>query len=317
MSTILILTNEYDYSTNEVILWIQAKSEQNALRFFKQNFEQFDFSLSLNSKQLTFKGESRVTSVWFRKGFHFYLEIESEVEPNLKKFLQDEVKQFTHSIYDLIPSFDLTVLGTNKFNFYDVNKLRTLNLAREVGLSIPETIVTTNKKEILRFIKKNGKIIAKPIHQAISLTSSDQGYNYAMYTQIIDEKIFPRIDDYFFPSIFQSYIDKNYELRIFFCGEDYYPAAILSQSTEQTSQDFRNYSTELPNRIVPFKLKDSILKKLKELMNKIGLNTGSIDMIVSKDEEVFFLEVNAVGQYGMISYPCNYHLDEVIANYLV
>lgn len=51
-------------------------------------------------------------------------------------------------------------------------------------------------------------------------------------------------------------------------------------------------------------------------MNKINLNCGSIDILVDNNLNYFFLEVNPVGQFGMVSFPCNYNLENHIANYL-
>ena len=56
---------------------------------------------------------------------------------------------------------------------------------------------------------------------------------------------------------------------------------------------------------------------MAKLMKDLELNTGSIDFIKTKQGRFVFLEVNPVGQYGMTSYPCNYHLDKKIAEYLI
>lgn len=52
-------------------------------------------------------------------------------------------------------------------------------------------------------------------------------------------------------------------------------------------------------------------------MKLMDLNTGSIDMIKNKNNEYIFLEVNPVGQFSMVSYPCNYYIEEKIASYLI
>ena len=52
-------------------------------------------------------------------------------------------------------------------------------------------------------------------------------------------------------------------------------------------------------------------------MKYVNLNTGSIDMIVTKENEYIFLEVNPVGQFGMVSQPCNYYLEKKITEYLM
>jgi glutathione synthase/RimK-type ligase-like ATP-grasp enzyme len=52
-------------------------------------------------------------------------------------------------------------------------------------------------------------------------------------------------------------------------------------------------------------------------MKELQLDTGSIDMIKCTDGKYYFLEVNPVGQYDMISMPCNFHLSEIIASELI
>jgi glutathione synthase/RimK-type ligase-like ATP-grasp enzyme len=93
--------------------------------------------------------------------------------------------------------------------------------------------------------------------------------------------------------------------------------AILSQADEQTKIDFRRYNEKKPNRFVPFKLPAEIDQKIRLLFKKIGLNTGSVDMIVDQQDNYYFLEINPVGQFGMVSQPCNYFLEKQVALHLI
>ena len=52
-------------------------------------------------------------------------------------------------------------------------------------------------------------------------------------------------------------------------------------------------------------------------MDLLNLDNGSIDIILTPDKEYVFLEVNAVGQFGMVSVPCNYFLEEKFADFLI
>lgn len=134
------------------------------------------------------------------------------------------------------------------------------------------------------------------------------------YTQKINlEKI---ETNSFAVSLVQNYIEKKYELRVFYFEKLFYTMAIFSQNDSKTSVDFRNYNKEKPNRTVPYKLPYEVEQKLINLMDKLDLNCGSIDMIVEKNNEYVFLEVNPIGQFGMISSPCNYNLERIIAKYL-
>lgn len=93
--------------------------------------------------------------------------------------------------------------------------------------------------------------------------------------------------------------------------------AIFSQSDSRTSVDFRHYRPDKPNRRVPFDLPIDLENKLKQLMSIMNLESGSIDLICDNSNRYVFLEVNPVGQFGMISDPCNYYLEKKIAEYLV
>jgi glutathione synthase/RimK-type ligase-like ATP-grasp enzyme len=123
--------------------------------------------------------------------------------------------------------------------------------------------------------------------------------------------------DRFCPMLLQEYTEKDVELRIFFIEQKLFTMAIFSQLDEQTSVDYRNYNTEKPNRNVPYKLPTEIKKKILAFAKKAQLNTGSIDIILNKDGEYVFLEVNPVGQFGWVSKNCNYYIEQEIAKHLL
>ena len=50
-------------------------------------------------------------------------------------------------------------------------------------------------------------------------------------------------------------------------------------------------------------------------MSCLGLDSGSIDMVVTKEGDFVFLEVNPVGQFNQVSKPCNYFLEKEISKY--
>jgi glutathione synthase/RimK-type ligase-like ATP-grasp enzyme len=93
--------------------------------------------------------------------------------------------------------------------------------------------------------------------------------------------------------------------------------AIFSSADAQTKADFRNYNWKKPNRTVPYELPEVITNKIVELMDSFQMNTGSLDFIVNENNEYIFLEVNPTGQFGMVSFPCNYHLEKIVAQTLV
>ena len=315
----LIFSQENDFTTNEVVEWIDLKGG----KFERIGYNSLDkspkFLFSCDSKQSQIQVNSEdIHAAWFRKAFFISAKNTDSLEANLEDFLFEEMKEFRKVLYHSLPYCGVKVLGKNNINFYDVNKMRTLLMAQSVGLIIPQTIITNSKEDIVVFKEQHKKVISKPLVSPKFLMSEDKQHSFAMYTSLIDDETLEKLDDVVTPCFIQAYIEKAIELRVFFCEDKYYSAAIFSQNNNRTLTDFRNYGTAPSegNKFVPFKLGKEIQSKLVLLMDLIGLNTGSIDMILTPIGEYFFLEVNPVGQFGMISHPCNFFLEEKVASYL-
>lgn len=137
------------------------------------------------------------------------------------------------------------------------------------------------------------------------------------YTEKIDAADLEIGPDTFFPSLVQKKVKKKYEIRTFYFNGKFFSMAIFSQSNISTSVDFRKYDEIRPNRTVPFQLPRDIEKKLETLFEILRLNTGSIDLILDTDNNFVFLEINPVGQFGMVSKPCNFQIEKYIAQQLV
>lgn len=138
-----------------------------------------------------------------------------------------------------------------------------------------------------------------------------------MYTTLIEEEHLHKIPNCFLPSMIQKAIPKQFEVRVFFLMGECYSMAIMSQDDKDTKTDYRKYNFGNPNRFLPFQLPEDIKKKVVDLMARLSLNTGSIDFILTPENEYVFLEVNPTGQFGMVDYSCNYGLHEKVANLLI
>ncbi len=188
-------------------------------------------------------------------------------------------------------------------------------MAESCGLNTPQYMITTEKKNLLNFAAESLGVITKGIGESIFIEIDEDaisGYTEKLVAEDLNE-----YSDKIFPSLLQEQIDKKYELRIFYLDGVFYSMAIFSQRDDQTRIDFRKYNFKKENRSVPYKLPKSVQSKLRLLMDKLNLNCGSIDMIVNTKNEFVFLEVNPVGQFGMVSEPCNYFLEKKVAEFLL
>jgi ATP-GRASP peptide maturase of grasp-with-spasm system len=195
----------------------------------------------------------------------------------------------------------------------NLNKLWLLNQSINFGLKVPNTIITNDKKDVINFKATHKKIITKPMYEIPDINNN--GEQVTTRTKLIDNtNILPNT---FFPSLFQEYIEKEIELRIVYLEKEFYCMGILSQQNPKTMIDFRNYDRVNPNRSIPLDIPQEIKNKIINLMDFLNINFGSIDMILSKEGEYYFLEINPVGQFGMTSNPCNYNLEKKIAELLI
>lgn len=221
---------------------------------------------------------------------------------------------------DVLDSFiynfleEKSVFSIGKRSNATPNKLIVLEMAKNIGINIPESFLFTRKKDVLEKIKVKS-LITKAASDGIYIFNDD--YSYYTYTELMDNKNLKKLPDTFFPSLFQVNINKKFEIRSFFLGDQFFSMAIFSQNSQQTKIDFRKYNQTMPNRKIPDKLPKKMEESLKILMKNLDLNTGSIDLIVDKNDNFYFLEVNPVGQFGMVSNPCNYMLEKKVALSLV
>lgn len=200
------------------------------------------------------------------------------------------------------------------FGYKYVNKVVALLYAQALGIDYPDSIVTRKKDDLIQFISAHSKVITKTISNPVFLDENNS--SFGMYTTRLTLHDIKQYPNTFFPMYVQEQIPKEYEIRSFYIDGSFYSAAILSQNDDQTKLDFRRYNHTKPNRVVPYHLPSEIERKLTELMNRLNLLTGSLDLIYYQNK-YYFLEVNPVGQFDMISTPCNYNLGEIIAKHLI
>lgn len=321
---ILVISEEIERTTDEVLQYLLL----HGISFLRINKEEplKILELSLNCERLLFEFNGKVfnindfDTVWYRRGYFS----SSFIQPALVELSSDpnklnQVGRFLGNEWNILQFYIFNILERKghvlgSFQKSLVNKLINLSLAKQCGLLIPDTTITS-KGSVVKDKLSFDEQISKPISESETFQNAD-GSILKMLTEVV---VLSEVDEKteFFPSLIQQNVKKWIELRVFFLGEKFYSMAIFSQSNTKTTTDFRNYDNEKSNRMVPYKLPKSIENKLFKFIERLGLNTGSIDMIVTPEREYVFLEVNPVGNIEMVSKNCNYPIEQEIANYLM
>lgn len=272
--------------------------------YLNDNFVDVDFLIN----EVEFK-LSQISSYWYRRSrlkfrrsgkvvFHFE---GADISDNVNHFLDDE--------YDNLFNFFEFLLNQkaklNTFKDNEINKLKTLFFANELGINIPKTIVS-EKFEPHLF---NENWITKPI---ADLFIQKDGFSYSSTTKRLTEN---DIHDICITKI-QNEVNKKFEIRSFYFNKTFYSSVIFSQGNQKTELDFRNYDSENPNRVVPYKLPKKLEKKLIKLCKKLDLKSGSFDIAYTHDDQYVLFEINPIGQFEQVSFPCNYKIHQKIAKFL-
>jgi len=327
---ILILSQDYNEATTEEVMdWL----ELSGCPVVRMNGSDLEHGIEI----AIFIGETttvnivlqnlhleidQIRAVWFRR-WEYEPKAETiklvaskrrghrRAELNLRNYLRLDRQRLSEFFFSRFSNIPWLGSPSNRRQ----NKLLTLAKALESGLEIPKTLLTTKKSELLKFYSKCSGIITKSISEAEIFHLGTQVYT-TYTTEISRELIENTFEEDFPPSLFQEKLYKLYDLRVFFLGGECFPMAIFSQKDPQTEIDFRRYNLERPNRCVPYRLLPDMVERINKLMNHLKLETGSLDFVRTVDGRTVFLEVNPVGQFGMISKPCNYQLERKVAEHL-
>lgn len=333
-SKILILAEDGDSSVDDVLTWLRYQYDLDVVRVNdKDKVEIVDILLTNHSASFSIKiddsvyiNSNEIKSYWYRRGRLTYqgIRVSGKVDSTafsagvfdcVNKYYLDEWTDAANTIHFMLQNANIKNIGS--FFDVDTNKIKNLEMARRVGLEIPESLVSNSVASISSFIDSHEKTIVKPIKAAGSTQRMGiETFNFGQKTNVFDQSMLKKFlskHSEFQPTHFQEYIEKDFEIRAFYIEGSIYSMAIFSQSNEQTKIDFRDYDSLNPNRNVPFRLPNAIENKLIDLMNKLEYKTGSFDIIYSKGRYVF-LEVNTLGQFEWVSKWCNYFIEKEIAN---
>lgn len=316
---ILIVSESNDKSTNKVIDWLIC---YNYLNFVRVNVDEpniLDKLCFLNKEcyiDIERIDSKNIQAIWYRRGVLKIKTLpillqDSTFNSIIKDQVNDEIRTLSEFSLKYLYNIAKIKIG-DYFRVANLNKLDVLSIALKLKIKIPETIVTSQKQNLIPFYSKHKKIITKPISDVRCFSIDNKNFVYT-YTHLLNDSDINTMEDTFFPSLFQQYIEKKYELRIFYLKNKFYSMAIFSQYDYKTCVDFRNYNFEKPNRCVPFNLPCIIKRRFTKLMKKLKMDSGSLDVIVDFNDNYYFLEVNPVGQYEMVNTPCNYGLHQKIA----
>jgi len=317
---ILINSQPTERTTDLVIDWIQYLSP--ATRIARVNAEDrvtdMDMTINATGTDIRFTAGpfqialQEVTAYWYRRGELLLQPAGRAANEAMAMHLRQEQDTALGLVYHYLAQHPN---GINSIHDTFLNKTIVLLTAVACGLEVPDTLVSRSKAQLLDFVAAYPACITKSLCENPAI--SYNGSLFSIGTAPAEAADIAQLTGHAEPVKLQTYIDKRWEIRAFYLRGRWYAMAIFSQADETTRVDFRAYNHQRMNRMVPFTLPAEVAEKLTQLMQQLNLNSGSADLIYTTDGRYVFLEVNPVGQLGMVSYPCQYNLEKIIAQTLL
>lgn len=301
---ILIITHKEDYTSDFLI----DKLNNTGIRYKRLNCEDIDktdYSIDNNLK-FTFDNEYSFKSVWFRRT---KLPLIENVKFSERIYLQNEYETLLKNLFLVIDAKWLS----EPYSIYRAeNKLLQLKLAREIGFNIPKTLVTNSKIELKKFYEQNNQdIIIKPL--GVSRIIQDDSMAF-LFTNRLRKEHLDSIENFdLTPCLFQNRIEKEFELRITVVGENVFSAGVDSQSNIETELDWRKSQLQF----FKYKIPNDIKNKCIEIVKRLNLRFGAIDIIKDVNGNYIFLEINPNGQWAWIETQTQLPISDAIINELI
>ena len=298
---VLVLTQENDGHADVVVERLRER-DVRVHRFHTEDFPllsqivgqfrdgRWDGELELPDATLPL---SEIGAVWFRRPAEF--RFGPELPEVARRFARAEARG---AIGGLLRSLDcLWVNHPEKLVTADYKPLQ-LRIASALGLSVPDSLITNSPVAARRFVAEHdGDVIYKTLRGGVVGIETDDPRS--IYTSLLPESAFDELDRVAAtPCLFQEYVTKEVELRVTVVGDGVFTAEIDSQSAVATRVDWRRSYEDLTYDVheLPAHVEDAC----REMVRRLDLEFGAIDLVRTPEGEYVFLEVNPNGQWAWV-----------------
>jgi glutathione synthase/RimK-type ligase-like ATP-grasp enzyme len=296
--SILLATNKRDITTDFVVLELRRRN----IPFLRLNTEDLPQSAvtfeptGVDSWQIMLDNRSHALSS-FTAGYYRRpstpVPVAEITDPVAQEYCVSEWSAVLRSLWNAL---DGRWLNSPFAILRAEDKPRQLAVAVSLGFQIPQTIVTNDQKAALRFADRHN-IIGKPLRHAL-LERGETGE--VLFTSRLSRA---DLEDgaavSLAPCILQHEIAKKCDVRVTVVGNDVFAVAIWSQTTADTATDWRKGSNpDLVHEAI--ELPAELSARCVALTQSLGILFGAIDLVLDKDDNYWFLEINPNGQWAWI-----------------
>lgn len=315
---ILLISNKWDLSVDYVVRVLRARGEE----FLRLNTEDlpgsactvkfpgFAYTIGSDAGEVDLVGSLK--SVWFRRpGKPFEDDTdENGVPPQVAGYVSEQWLSFVDGLLSIENVLWINEPGRNQ----DAEcKILQLHKAQQLGLSVPRTCITSNKKEALEFYRQcEGRVVVKALYSPLLEYPDRDFFVFTTHLEEIDGV--PENELSIAPTIFQERLVGKTDYRVTVVGRHYFAVKIEGEDDSSVALDWRTQKEGL--LFTPCELPQRVARQCIELVRCLGLVFGAIDL-AEVDGQFYFLEINPNGEWGWLQAEANLPIADTLVDYLI
>lgn len=214
-----------------------------------------------------------------------------------RPFIEGQWKYFQKAVFDAAEGL-IDTLWVNRPRAADCaeSKLVQLQAARAAGLLIPDTVIGNRALDVAKLVDRWGRVVFKTFYPQ-SWDNRSTGITYQMSAALLDAATeLPEQAIAMSPAIYQRYIDKSCDVRVTVVGGRMF-AVQMKKASGAAYFDWRPHSHDEDMQIEPFDVSALLEARLRDVMRRLGIVFGCIDLVVDPQGDIYFLEINQAGQF--------------------
>jgi hypothetical protein len=230
-------------------------------------------------------------TIWNRR--HGRPKVRADLDPRDSDFAMEQSQQHLDSFLGTLCPNAFWV-NRPEVAKSDLDKIRQLRAARQVGLTIPPTLLSNDPEQIRSFWEAQGGDVVYKAYQLGVWTREKRGAVYVNYTTKLSRGDLQHDDALSTaPGIFQRRVERSCEVRVTIFGREAHSARV---DLEGSQIDWRRQSPS-DLRLSPWRLPEDVKTRCLAYMRLCNLAFCCFDFIVTPDGDHVFLEANQMGQF--------------------
>jgi hypothetical protein len=256
-------------------------------------------TVTLGGQELRF---DEISGVWCRTlNYEQLSTVPTLVPEELRSHIVGGMSRMAESLPAFFRPGTMWLPGEREVVMRAVLKPYQLQLARQVGFDIPETVITTDPAVARAFLERHGSCVVKPLApfpppgktQFTTIWRAGEiGFNSIKLA----------------PQILQAVVEPVHELRVYVAGDQVFASEVWdTQSDQALAEGVRDFRVAFDNgtfKTAPYELPKAVSNRCVRFVRAAGLNAGAIDIIVDRArgwKRYNFLEINPNGQWAFVA----------------